>query len=124
MTISMMIISIKNKMKRVMKVLKATIISIHNNFLIFIKFCEITELFVDRNFMFIFYQQIFIRFDFNKNIFSYIINVNMCAIQMNNAIDKVIIIEKNSRLKTIQKYKKKDCYAAFTKYSHLIVESL
>ena len=47
MTVSMTIISIKNKMKRVMKVLKTTIISVHNSFLIFIRFCEITKLFVD-----------------------------------------------------------------------------
>ena len=122
-TISMIIISIKNKMKRVMKILKTIIILIYNNFLIFIKFREITKLFVDWDFMFIFYQQTFTRFDFDENVFSYIIDVNMCAIQMNNAIDKVIIIKKNNRLKTIQKYKKKNYYATFMKYFHLVAES-
>ena len=80
MTVSMTITSIKNKMKCVMKVLKATVILIHNNFLIFIRFRKITKLLVDWNFMFISYQQIFIRFDFDENVLFHIIDVNMCAI--------------------------------------------
>lgn len=74
----------------------------------------------DCDFMFMLIK-LFNRFELNKDVLNHIIDTNMCAIQVNNVINKFVIIEKNFYLNTIRKYKKKESYIVFFYYDYLVV---
>ena len=65
----------------------------------------------NRDFMFNFYNVD--RFNVEKKMFFYIVNVNFCFVQIRNIIDKLIFIIKNERLNILMKYKKKLLFNEF-----------
>lgn len=67
-------------------------------------------------------MKLFNRLELNEDVFDYIIDANMCAIQINNITNKYIIIAKNSRLSTIQEYEEEKCYIVSLYYDHLVVK--
>ena len=91
----------------------------HFSALIFIKFRN-KALFENTDFMFISSKTNY--FDFDDEILFYIIDVYFCVIQINNIINRVMIIVKNIRLNVIQKFKEEKCYAIFSDYDYLTVK--
>ena len=81
------------------------------------------KLFIDKDFMFLLYQQTFTRFDTNDDIFNHIVNVNMCVVKINNTSNKLVIITRNCCLNIVQKYEKKNCYTVTAEKTHLAVDS-
>lgn len=117
------VISLCEKIHKIVRAYDATIVSSHLSIMMSIHLrdkCKI-ELFKDRNFMFIL-MKLFNRLELNEDVFDYIIDANMCAIQINNITNKYIIIAKNSRLSTIQEYKEEKCYIVSPYYDHLVVK--
>lgn len=96
MQISIIVTLIKNKIKRVIRVFNKIIVAASSSTIIFIKFRN-KKLSKKRYLMFILTKESN-RFEINNKILSYIINVNLCAIQINNTSSKAITIFKNSRL--------------------------
>ena len=87
--------------------------------MIFIHFRGNNKLLKNHNYIFLSYQQTFNRFEIEENVLSHIIDVHMCAVQVNNILDTSIIIDKNFRLNIVHDYEEKKCYAMFTKNNHL-----
>ena len=111
----------RNKINKIVRVYDVIIVSLHLNIMISIRLRDKSELFKNCDLMFIL-MKLSNCLDFNDDVLNYIIDVNMCVVQINNIFDKSIIIFKNSRLDIVQEYEKKDCYAIFNDYDHLIVE--
>ena len=123
MTVPMTVTPVKDKVKRVVRALGATVIPAHSSSLVPIRLRGTTELPAGRDFMFIPYQQTSTRFGPGGGVLSHMTDANMCAVQVNNATDKAVTIGKNSRLGTVQEYEEEGCYAASTEYSHLAAGS-
>ena len=123
MTISIKIAFFNTQINNIVRVFANIVISFKFFVIIVTRFREITKLSRDRNFVFLLYNQIFNRFENEKKILNYIVDVNMCIVQVNNIIDQSIIIEKNSRFETIQNYVEKKCYIVLTKYNDLIASN-
>ncbi len=121
MQISIIVTLIKNKIKRVIRVFNKIIVAASSSTIIFIQFRN-KKLSKKRNLMFILTKESN-RFEINNKILSYIINVNLCAIQINNTSSKAIIIFKNSRLSFVYKYEEESCYITSSKYSYLATKS-
>lgn len=115
MQISIIVTLNKNKIKRVIRVFNKIIVAASSSTIIFIQFRN-KKLSKKRNLMFILTKESN-RFEINNKILSYIINVNLCAIQINNTSSKAIIIFKNSRLSFVYKYEEESCYITSSKYS-------
>lgn len=120
MQILIIITLIKNKIKRAMRALSKTIILARSIIMISIYFCE-KELFKRRNLLFISTKD-FKKFELSDEILFHIINVNLCAIQINNTSFKIVIIFKNSCLDYVYKYEKKNCYIVSLEYNYLAIE--
>ncbi len=105
------IISVKNKINKIIKAFITITISFYNSTMLSMRLRNNTQLLLDCNFMFVSYQQISNCFDFKNKILFYIINVNLFIIQVNNTLNQFINIDKNSCLDTLQKYKKKLLYS-------------
>ena len=123
MIVTMTVILIKQKVNRMMRVFIKIIVSIHFNIMIFVRLRN-HDLSKERDYMFLFYQQFSNRFKIKENVFSHIIDVNMCAVQVNNIFETLIIINKNFRLNIVHDYEKKDCYTLTINYDYLIVDSI
>lgn len=121
-TISITIISTKNRIKRVVRAYQAIILLSYSTIIISIYFRDSIELLVERNLIFILLHNIK-RFKSKSNILSYIINANIYVIQVNNIFEYIVIIARNLRLNIMQDYKKKRYYVVSSKYSYLIVRS-
>lgn len=121
--ISMNIISLCEKIHKAIRTYDITIVLSYSSIIISIRLrnkCK-AKLSKNRNFIFM-STKLSNRFKSNKNVLNHITNASMCAIQVNNITNKSIIIEKNSRLNTIQKYKEKECYIVSFYYDYLVVD--
>ncbi len=121
--VSITITFVKNKINKIVKTFTALTILLKSSTMVPVRLRNNTQLLSDRDFMFVFYQQIFNRFGFDDEIHFYVINVNFSIIQINNILDQSIKIDKNSCLESLQKYKKKSYYIAISKYFYLAVDS-
>ena len=120
MIVTMTVISIKQKVNRMIQIFIKIVIPIYFNIMIFVRFRDDNnELFKNRDYMFFSYQQISSRFNVERNILSHIINVNMCVVQINNILDISIIIDKNFRLNIVYDYEKEEYYAMIVENNHL-----
>ena len=122
MKIFMKIIFKRNKVNKIVRAHNVIIVSFYSNTMIFICFRNKSKLFKNRDLMFM-SMKLSDCFNFDDNVLSHIIDVNMCVVQINNIFDKSIIIFKNFRLNIVQEYEEEDCYAVFNDYDHLIAES-
>jgi len=121
MQISIIVILIKNKIKKVVKVFSKIVVLASSSTMIFIRLRD-KKLSKRRDLMFTSTKDSN-RFDINKKILFYIIDVNLCAIHVNNASSKAITIFKNSRLSFVYKYEEKNCYVVSSKYSYFVARS-
>ena len=121
MKIFMKIIFRRDKVNKIVRAHDVIIVSLHLNIIIFIRFRDKSKFFKNRDLMFM-SMKLSDRFDFDDDVLNYIIDVNMCVVQVNNTFDKSIIIFKNFRLDIVQEYEKKSCYSVFNDYGHLTVE--
>lgn len=78
MQISIIVTLVKNKMKRAMRALSRIVILIRSITMILVQFRG-SELSKDRNLLFISTKDS-ARFEINDEVFSHVINVNLCAI--------------------------------------------
>lgn len=78
------VIFIKNKIKRIVRTFDKTIISTRLDVIILVRICN-KELFESCNLIFISTTNLN-RFDFKSKVLLYIIDVNLCAIQVNNIL--------------------------------------
>ena len=126
MIVSIKIISNDEKIQRIVRAHHIVTISFKLSFLISVRLRDNISLLIDHDFIFSFYEQIFInaRFDKENKIVFYIIDVNICTVQINNITNKTVIVAKNSRLKIIQKYEKEDCYVMFIENVFLTASTL
>ena len=115
-------ITLKDKIKRVIRAHHTITIFALFSIMISIRLRENSDLSIDRDLMFTLYDQIFARFESEREVLAHIIDVNMCAIQINNATIELVIISRNSRLNTVQNYEKESCYIASSKHDHLAVD--
>ena len=116
-------ISCQNKTYRIIKALSAITVLSRSSVIVSVRLRNNTQLFSDCNFIFVSYQQISNRFDIEDRFLSYIIDVNFSIVQINNTLDQSIKIDKNSRLDSLQEYKKKEYYIAVSEYFYLAVDS-
>ena len=115
------ILNNKKKMKRVIRTHHTIIVLAHSSIMIATRFRDQASLFVDRDLIFL--SQISTHFEKEEDILFHIVDANMCAIQINNATNKSIIIVRNCRFDIVQKYEKKECYVAFAKHDYLVANS-
>ena len=106
------------RIKRVIRAHYTIIVSFKLITFISIRLRKVVFLFKKCNLMF--HSKVSSRFDDNENIFLYIIDANMCIVQMNNASNQSIVIFRNFRLDVVQNYEKKKCYVVHSKDVHLI----
>ena len=111
---------VDERVKRIIRAQAVTTMSFHSIFVISIKFRD-SKLSTNRNYMFNFNH--LKRLNKKIDVFSHIVNVNFCIVQIRNTTNKSIFISKNERLKTLQKYEKKSCYLASSKHHHLAADS-
>ena len=107
------------RVKRAVRSLAIIIILFHLCAAVLMKYKD-EKLSHDRDFMFNFHDVD--RFDVEKKMFSHIMNVNFCFVQIRNTTDKSVFIIKSERLNILMKYKEKDCYLVGSEIRHLIVE--
>ncbi len=119
--VSIKVTLVKNKVKKAIKSSNKTIIFAQSTTIISIRLRE-KKLFKNRNLLFISIEDSK-RFENNNEILLHIIDVNLCAIQVNNISSKTITISKNCRLDFVYKYKKESCYIASSKYDYLAIKS-
>ena len=117
-----MTITLDEKIKRVVRALHIITMLAHSSIMISVRLCENSNFCHDRDLMFIFYDQTSHRFNSEENVLAYIIDVNICAIQVNNTTTKFVIISRNSRLDIVQNYEEENCYAIFANHNHLTIE--
>ena len=117
-----MTITSNERVKRAIRAHHSIIIFARFSIMISVRLRDHSKLFHDRDLMFTSYSQTFDRFDSKDEICSHIIDVNMCVVQVNNAIDRAILISRNSRLSIIQNYEKKECYVASADHDFLAVD--
>ena len=110
----------REKINKMIRVYDVITILAHFSALIFIKLRS-KAFFEDKNFMFISSKTN--RFDLDDEILFHIIDAHLCAVQINNITNRVVIIVKNIRLNVIQKFEEEKCYAMFSNYGHLTAES-
>lgn len=120
MQVFMKITLVKNKIKRAIKALDKIVISIQSIIMIFVRLYE-KKLSKRRNLMFISTKS-FDKFEIDNKVLSHIIDVNLCAIQVNNISFEIVIIFKNSRFNFVYKYKEENCYVVSLEYNYLVVE--
>ena len=116
--IQLNVINANSQIKRVTRVNEIIKISIKSIFTIFFKLREKNNLFIERDFMFTFSR--IERLNQNENVFFHIIDAHTEMIQANNINSENVYILKNTRLRLVQEYEKKECYLADSKYAHLV----
>jgi len=121
MRVSIKITPIKNKIKRVVRVFGTTVIPTRASAIILVRLRG-KELLKNRDLMFTSAKSAD-RFDLDNGVLSHVIDVNLCAVQVNNILSQAVIVSKNSRLDIVYKYKEKGCYSASSKYSHLATDA-
>ena len=98
----------------------ATTVSFHINMKIKAKLREKQDL-SNRNY--IFHSKRLTLLDFEKEIFSHIMNSSFIKIIIINSFDQTIILFKRFRLSIIKEFEKKECYAASKYDVHLAAEN-
>lgn len=121
-TISITITPSKDRVKRVVKAHQAIIVLSYFTIIVPIQLRGKTKLLIDRDLIFMLLHNIK-RFESKDNILSYIINANMCVVQVNNTSNCAIIIAKNLRLDIIQNYKEEKYYTISSNYDCLVAKS-
>ena len=96
-----MTITSNKRVKRAVRAHYSVIVSAHFSIMILVRLRENFDLSQGRDLMFVSYSHTSDRFDSKDDVCSHIIDVNMCAMQVNNVIDQSILISRNSRLSTI-----------------------
>ncbi len=79
-------------------------------------------LFNNKDFFFQFSSTSIINFDFEKEVITYIINVNISIMHIRNAIAKLIILFKYIKLSYITNFEEKDCYYINLKNVYLAIK--
>lgn len=115
---------IAEKIQRMIRVLSIIVVSTYFIMMIFtrLRSKSKTKLSSDKDFMFTSYHQTSMRFDIDGDILNHMIDVNMCAMQVNNIFDDFVIITRNCRLSIVHEYEKKDCYAVTLEDAHFVVD--
>ena len=88
MTILIKVVFFNTRINKIVRVFANIIVSFKFFVIIVTRFREITKLLRDKDLFFLLYNQIFNRFENeNEKKFNYIVNVNICIVQVNNIIN-------------------------------------
>ena len=112
------VINVESQVKRVARVSEIIKISIKSISTISFKLRDKDSLFIERDFMFT--STRIERLNQNEDVFSHIIDAHTEIVQVHNINFENVYIFKNTRLRLVQKYEKKECYLVDQKYAHLI----
>ena len=116
-------INVVNVEKRVNRVIRnKSILSLYSYFVtnIFIQIRQNVSLSIDRDYMF--HSKISFNFEYKKNVYFHIVNVNIFIIQIRNITNETYIKLRHVKLNRVFDYEKKNYYMTISKNAYLIVK--
>ena len=117
---SINVVDVEKRVDRV--ILNKLILLLCSHFVtnVFIQTRDNVSLSIDWDYMF--HSKISFHFEYKKNVYFYIVNVNIFIIQIRNVTNETYIISRHVKLNRVFDYEKKNCYMIISKNAYLIVK--
>ena len=114
------IVNVDKRVDRLIRIKKIIFLSFYFVTNVFIQIRDNFCLSIDKNY--IFYSKINLELKSKKNVYFYIVNVNISIIQIRNVINETYIISRYVKLNRVFDYEKNNYYMTTLKNAHLIVK--